>query len=334
MDGKPCATDGASSSPQELLGVLDITVLMGGPSSERDVSLMSGTAIADALGRVGHEITRADIDPTDTSALGRDGIDLVFIALHGEFGESGEVQGLCEERQLRYTGTRQRGSSLAMDKAASKQICIRAGLATPEWMIIEDFHSPAQVAKWVSELPPPVVVKPVDSGSSVDITIARDERVRDEALEAVLDKYSRAMIEQFVPGRELTVGILGSQALPVIEIIPSRAFYDYTAKYADNSGTRYELDPDLDASILSALEADALTAHNAIGCRHMSRVDFILDEDGGRQFLEINTIPGFTSHSLLPMAAEKAGLGFDQLVNRIAALAMTDDDTTHSGTEG
>ena len=190
------------------------------------------------------------------------------------------------------------------------------------------------MAKWVAELPPPVVVKPVDSGSSVDITIARDEASRDEALDAVLDKYTRAMIERFVPGRELTVGILGSEALPVVEIIPSREFYDYTAKYADDSGTRYELDPDLDAAVLSALQADSLTAHNAIGCRHMSRVDFILDDDGGRQFLEINTIPGFTSHSLLPMAAKKAGLGFDQLVNRIAALAMMDDDAMHSSTEG
>ena len=334
MDPKPCATNAASTRPEALIGVLDITVLMGGPSAEREVSLSSGGAIADALARVGHEVTRSDISPTNTAALEREGIDLVFIALHGEFGESGEVQGLCEARQLRYTGTRQRGSSLAMDKAASKQICKRAGLTTPDWMIIEDFHSPAQVAKWVAELPPPVVVKPVDSGSSVDITIARDATSRDEAVDAVLDKYSRAMLERFVSGRELTVGVLGSEALPVVEIILSREFYDYTAKYADDSGTRYELDPALDAAVVSALRADALTAHHAIGCRHMSRVDFILDEEGGRQFLEINTIPGFTSHSLLPMAASKAGLGFDQLVNRIAALAMMDDGATHSGTEG
>ena len=319
---KPTGGECGTAAAEESVGLLDITVLMGGPSAEREVSIQSGTAIADALEKVGHKITRADISPKDTSALDRGGIDVVFIALHGDFGESGEVQAMCEAHGLRYTGAGARASSLAIDKAASKQICKRAGLHTPDWMIIEDFHSPEQVARWLTELPPPVVVKPVDGGSSVDVTIARNECDRDLAVEAVLDKYGRVMLERFAPGREITVGILGDEALPVLEIIPARGFYDYVAKYADGAGTRYEFDLDLPAETLHAIQADALAAHAALGCRHLSRVDSILDEEGLAQFLEINTIPGFTSHSLLPMAARKAGISFEQLCDRIVAMAM------------
>lgn len=319
---KPAGWECATAAAGEPVGLLDVTVLMGGPSDEREISILSGTAIADALERVGHRVTRADIHPHDTSALDRSGIDVVFIALHGDFGESGEVQAMCEARGLRYTGAGPRASSLAMDKAAAKQICKRAGVATPDWMIIEDFHSPQQVARWLGELPPPVVVKPVDSGSSVDITIAKDQSQRDEAIDAVLDKYGRVMLERFTPGREITVGILGRDPLPVLEVICAREFYDYTAKYADNAGTRYELDLDLPEEKLLAIQADALKVHAALGCRHLSRVDFILDAQGIAQFLEINTIPGFTSHSLLPMAAREAGISFEQLVDRIVAMAM------------
>lgn len=301
---------------------LDVTVLMGGPSSERDVSLMSGSAIAGGLERIGHRVTRADISPADASALDRPGIDVVFIALHGDFGESGEVQALCEARGLRYTGCPPRASELAMDKAAAKQIFRRVGLATPDWMIIEDFHSPAQKRKWLAEIPLPVVVKPVDGGSSVDIAIARDESRRDLAVELLLDKYGRAMIERFVPGREMTVGVLGDRALPLLEVIPAREFYDHTAKYADDAGTRYVFDHGLPAPTVARLQDDAMTAFRALGCRDLARVDFILDAGGTPQVLEINTIPGFTSHSLLPMAAAKVGIGFDELVGRIVDMAM------------
>ena len=312
------AAVGGDSSTQ----CLDITVLMGGPSSERDVSLLSGSAIADGLQRLGHRVTRADISPMDHSAMDRPGIDVVFIALHGEFGESGEVQALCESCGLRYTGSDRRASELAIDKAASKQIFKRSGLRTPDWMIIEEYHSPAQVQKWLTEIPSPVVVKPVDGGSSVDITIARDEAERDWAIDEMLDKYSRAMVERFVPGREMTVGILGDEPLPVLEVIPAREFYDHTAKYADDAGTRYEFDHGLDAETVAALQADAMTAYRSLNCRDMSRVDFILDDQGVGQVLETNTIPGFTNHSLLPMAAAKVGIGFDELVGRIVNMAM------------
>lgn len=304
------------------LDVLDITVLMGGPSAEREVSLMSGRAIAAALARGGHKVTCADISPADASALDRRGVDVVFIALHGAFGESGEVQRLCEQRRLRYTGSDPQASRLAMDKAAAKQVARRVGVPTPDWFIAERHHAPSQVAQAMPELGLPVVLKPVDGGSSLDVTIARTEPARDRALRELLDRYGRAMAERFVPGRELTVGILGAEPLPVLEIIPVREFYDYTAKYADGAGTRYTFEHGLPERVVRGLQAAAGAAHRAIGCRHMSRVDFILDGRGTPWLLEINTIPGFTGHSLLPMAAARAGIGFDELVERIARMAL------------
>jgi len=321
MERMADATEGARVRDNASTDVLDITVLLGGPSSERDVSLLSGQAIADALGRRGHRVTRADISPGNALALDREGIDVVFIALHGDFGESGEVQELCEERGLCYTGSGARASQLAIDKAATKQIVKRIGLPTPDWMIVEEFHTPSQIAQWLPELGLPVVLKPVNGGSSVDITIAHAPEARDEALEAMVDKYGRAMLERFVPGREITVSILGDRPLPVIEIIPDGEFYDYRAKYSDEAGTRYTLEHGLDAGAVEALQAAACATHRALDCRDMSRVDFILDEQGTAWVLEINTIPGFTSHSLLPMAAAGSGIGFDELVGRIARMA-------------
>lgn len=299
---------------------LDITVLMGGPSTERDISLLTGQAVADGLRRCGHKVTQADIMPSDHTALDRDGTDVVFIALHGEFGESGEVQQLCEDRGLKYTGTDPYSSKVAMDKAATKQILKRAGLVTPDWMVIEEFHSPTVVAGWLTEFPLPVVIKPVNGGSSVDITIATDAGARDAAIDSLLDRYGRGMVERFVAGRELTVSILGEQALPTLEIIPDGQFYDKHAKYDDDANTRYVFDHGLSDEVTSNLQEQALQCHNVLRCRDMSRVDFILSDDGP-QILEINTIPGFTAHSLLPMAAAKSGIGFDELVDRIVQMA-------------
>jgi len=326
MDGDDAAKEGMTVNDKRSTDVLDITVLMGGPSDEREVSLLSGQAIATALETVGHSVTRADISPQDVSALDREGADVVFIALHGAFGESGEVQQLCESRGLRYTGSGPRASELALNKAASKQIFKRCGkgLTTPDWMILEDYHSPQQIARWLPELGVPVVVKPVDGGSSLDIAIARSETRRDALIEELMDRYGRVMLERFVEGRELTVGILGDEALPLLEIVPGREFYDYTAKYADGVGTQYVFDHGLADEVVAATEQAALAAHKCLDCRHMSRVDFILDADNTPQVLEVNTIPGFTSHSLLPMAAARVGLSFEKLVGRIVTMAMED----------
>ncbi len=300
---------------------MDITVLMGGPSAEREVSLLSGEAVAGALERLGHSVRREDISPNWISPLKRDGIDVVFIALHGKFGESGEVQHLCESHGLAYTGSGPRASELAMNKAAAKQIFRQGGLGTPDWMIIEEFHPPRVRTDWLKEFGLPVAVKPVNGGSSIDITLARDETARDYAIDELLDKYSRAMVEKLTEGRELTVGILGRRPLPLIEVVPRREFYDYTAKYYDDAGTEYIFDHGLDEELVAAVRAEAMKAHDLLGCRDLSRVDFLLDSDGKPQVLEVNTIPGFTSHSLVPKAAEAAGIGFDQIVDHIVAMA-------------
>ncbi len=297
--------------------VLDITVLMGGPSSERKVSLVSGAAVADGLASRGHKVTRADIRPDDVSALDRPGIDVVFIALHGDFGESGAVQELCEVRGLRYSGSPPRASATAMDKSAAKHAFRSVGVATPDWVVAD---TPGD--RRIGALGLPVVVKPIDGGSSLDVVIAKNPTARDEAVGRLLDKYGRVMAERFVVGREFTVGILGDRTLPTLEIIPAREFYDYTAKYTDGAGTRYVFDHGLDEEVTAAMEAAAMMAHRALNCRDMSRVDFIVPPRGLPQVLEVNTIPGFTSHSLLPMAAARAGIDFAGLVEEIVGMAM------------
>jgi len=300
---------------------LEITVLTGGPSSEREVSLDSGRAVAEALRRCGHHVTAADISPDDTSALGRAGLDAVFIALHGAFGEDGQVQRLCEARGLTYVGSGPDASQRAMDKDASKRTFRQAGLATPDWALIEASQTASQRADAAAGVPPPCVVKPVDSGSSVDVYVARDGEAQAEALELLLDKYGRAMIETFISGREVTVSVLGRQPLPVLEIRPAEEFYNYRAKYSDDR-TEYLVNPDLPPAVTRNLQAAGLKAHQVLGCRDFSRVDFILDGNAVPWVLEVNTIPGFTSHSLLPKAAAAAGISFEQLCDRIVRLAM------------
>jgi len=299
--------------------VLDITVLMGGPSSEREVSLLSGAAIADGLARRGHKVTRSDISPGDLSALDRPGIDVVFIALHGQFGESGDVQRLCEQRGLRYIGSPPEASELAMDKWRSKAVFQSAGVHTPDGCLVTRLNGNGRE---LDSLGLPVVLKPVDGGSSVDVTIAYSAAQRDTAAADLLGKYGQFLAERFIKGRELTVSLLGDQPLPIIEIVPDGAFYDYRAKYSDDAATQYLFDHGLPDETVVALQAQALAAHRALGCRDLSRVDFILDDTGGGYVLEINTIPGFTSHSLLPKAAARVGVTFDELVDRIANMAM------------
>jgi len=316
------ARTGADSRTGAGSGPLDITVLMGGPSSERQVSLMSGSMIADALQSRGHRVTRADIMPDDVSALDRPGIDLVWIALHGWFGESGEVQQLCEQRKLPYTGSGPQASRLAMDKVAAKDHFRRAGLSVPPDVVVSADDPPGETAGALERVGIPAVIKPLDGGSSVGVTIARSERQRDRALGQMLEQYGRAMVERFVVGREVTVGILGDEALPLLQIIPAGEFYDYHAKYDDDAGTRYVFDHGLADDVVEAARKAALVAHEALGCRDMSRVDMIIEPDGTPQVFEINTIPGFTSHSLLPMAARRAGIEFDELVERIALMAL------------
>jgi len=296
--------------------VLDITVLAGGPGAEREVSLDSGAAVAAALTRLGHRATVCDIRPDDVSALDRPA-DFVFIALHGEFGEDGAVQSLLDARGVRYSGSGSEASRVAMDKVESKRRFDHAGIPTPPYEVVDR----AGLHDLSDRVVLPVVVKPVASGSSVDTTIARTPDALAAAAGAVVEKYGRALIERYIAGRELTVGILGDAALPVCEIRTQREFYDYQAKYVDDD-TQYLFDVDMPASLLERVQRVSLAAHRALGCSVFSRVDVMVDAGTNEpSVLEVNTIPGFTSHSLLPKAAARVGVSFEELCRRIVELS-------------
>ena len=294
---------------------LKITVLHGGPGSERDVSLDGGKAVAAALAGLGHDVELADILPDDLRALDRPGVDVVFPVLHGVWGEDGQLQRLLEQRGLVYPGSGPEASQLAMNKAATKAELAAAGLPTPGWQVLGEWPG-----RWDGKFP--AVVKPVDQGSSVDLTIAKNLDQFRQAVENVCAKYGRCLVEQFIRGRELTVGILDDAALAPIEIVVhGHEYYDYNAKYNDDA-TEYLVVPKLPGRMSEQLREQALAAHRAIGCRDFSRVDFMLRQDGRPFILEINTIPGFTSHSLLPKAAANAGLDFAALCQRLVDLAL------------
>ncbi|HNO79321.1 MAG TPA: D-alanine--D-alanine ligase [Phycisphaerae bacterium] len=296
---------------------LDITLLSGGPSSEREVSLASGRSIGAALSRLGHRVSICDISPDRMSALDR-AADLVFIALHGEFGEDGKLQAELERRGLRFTGSGSTASALVMDKVRTKGALIGAGLPTPRFDIARKATLSEVIRRWRL----PVVVKPVSSGSSIDVFLVHEGDRFEDALRSVVRKYDTALIEELVDGPELTVGILGSEALPPIQIRTKRAFYDYEAKYIDDA-TEYNLDIDLPADLLSRIQAMSLKAATALGCRDFCRVDWMVDKITHEPYiLELNTIPGFTSHSLLPKAAAHSGMAFDDLCQAIVEFAM------------
>jgi len=296
---------------------LDITVLAGGPGAERDVSLAGGQAVWEALCRCGHRAVLCDIGPGRLSALDQPA-DFVFIVLHGEFGEDGDVQSELDRRGLSYCGSGADASRLAMDKVLAKERFELAGIPTPPFEVVDRRTLPEL---W-NRFPVPAVVKPVSSGSSVDTVIVKCPDDLQANATALVAKYGRALVERCIVGPELTVGVLGGRALPVCEIRTRRDFYDYQAKYVDDD-TQYVFDIDLPAALLRRVQDLSLAAHRALGCDVFSRVDCMIDAAAGEPFiLEVNTIPGFTGHSLLPKAAARIGLNFDQLCQRIVDLSL------------
>lgn len=293
---------------------LAILVLGGGPDRERAVSLNSAAEVAAALRAAGHTTMERDILPDDLSALD-ERCDVVFPVLHGPWGEGGPLQKLLVERDVVFVGSGPEAARLAMDKAATKRIAVERGIATPPSQVVDAAHR--------RTIEPPAVAKPIDDGSSVGITIARDGESLDRAIESLLAERSQALVERFVAGKEITVGIVADQPLAPIEIAPATAFYDYRAKY-DRDDTAYRFEIDLPAETLDEARAGALALHRAIGCRHLSRVDFIVDAEARPWLLEINTMPGFTTHSLLPMAARRGGMDMPALCDRLVRLAMED----------
>mgnify|MGYP001562277712 FL=1 len=301
-----------------------IGVLMGGPSAERDISLKSGKAVCEALGQLGQDVRPIDIltdnRQENIRLLKSYKIDCVFLALHGRFGEDGTIQGILESLEIPYTGSGILASRLAMDKIASRQIFERGGLSVPKYKVFERAAHPLKI-----QMPEgfglPLVVKPVQQGSSIGLSIVRAKDCWDAAVEAAFEFDERIVVEEYIAGRELTVGILDEQALPVIEIIPKKTFFDFEAKYTTGL-TEYVVPAKLDESVALKTQLRALLAHKLLGCFGCSRVDIILDSNNQQRILEVNTIPGMTSTSLLPKAAGIVGIGFGELCLRLIELAL------------
>lgn len=289
-----------------------ITVLEGGISAEREVSLRTGSAVAAALRGQGHEVTEVVVESEDFRLPAR--CDVVFNALHGTFGEDGEVQRVLEGRGVPYTGCGIDSSARAFDKLASKRAFVAAGVPTPEFAVCgpQTDRPPFDV---------PLVVKPPRQGSSVGVTRVTEAAQWGAALLEALRFDDPVLVEKMIFGRELTVGILGEDALPVIEIVPREGFYDYANKYTAGR-TEYLCPASLPEGATERVQRAALAAHRALGCEVYSRVDVLLDRDGSPSVLEVNTIPGMTATSLLPKAAASAGISFGALCERIIALSL------------
>lgn len=301
-----------------------IGVLMGGPSSEREISFKSGQAVARALRESGLEVIDIDIRAGDKEEsarlIGSQGINCAFIALHGYFGEDGQIQEVLESLKIPYTGSGVEASRLAMDKFLSREVFESGGLNVPNCCLIEK-NSYNNRKAFTGPLSFPLVVKPAGGGSSIGLSIAADRDSLDKAVDEAFEFDSRVIIEEYIEGRELTVGLLGKKALPVIEIVPKTRFFDYEAKYQLGM-TDYFLPAELNSRTAENVQQAALRAHNLLGCQGCSRVDIILNKNNNSaEILEVNTIPGFTATSLLPKAAKAAGISFNQLCLKLIELA-------------
>ena len=299
------------------LSTKKIAVLKGGPGSEREVSLATAAGVAGALRSLGADVV--EIDVAGPGFTLPPGIDIAFNAIHGTFGEDGQVQQILEERGIAYTGEGVAGSKAAFDKIESKKAFTAHGVPTPEYEVIPAGARPAMAL--------PCVVKAPREGSSVGVYIVKTTAELDPALQGAAQYSDVLLIEKFVKGRELTVGILGDLALPIIEIRPIEGFYDFKNKYPflnkqGKSGADHLCPAPIDEALTRRVQETALAAHRALGLEVYSRVDVLLPGDGAPSVLEINTIPGMTEVSLLPEAAAAAGISYPGLCERIIELSL------------
>jgi len=293
---------------------LNITLMLGGPSAEREISLRSGAAVAGALRSLGHTVH--ELDPQDDTWSLPPGTDLVFLALHGTYGEDGTVQARLDSLGVPYTGCGAEASRLAFDKLLTKQRCIAAGLPTPRFTLVR-----SRSTGWPIGWKPPVVVKPLRQGSSVGLQFVEDVGRWRDALAEGLKHDSELLVEERVLGREVTVGILGGEALPIVEIRPKEGGYDYRNKYTAGA-TDYLCPAPLDASATRRIQVTAVSVYRAIGGRDYARVDLMVRPDGEPVILEVNTLPGMTETSLFPKAAAALGIGLPQLCQRMVEMTL------------
>jgi D-alanine-D-alanine ligase len=330
-----------------------VAVLLGGTSAERDVSLISGREISKALRLAGHEVLAVDcafgdhlikdwdrdineiirVEYSDFESrkneldrnilktiqfLLDNKIQVVFIGLHGGYGENGQIQALLDLAKICYTGSGALASGIGMNKNISKVLFQKYGVSTAPWVLLE---SPVDIPREaVEQLGYPLVIKPNDQGSTVGLTVVQDSKKLDEAISLAFRLSDKVLAEKFIEGKEVTVSILDTEALPVIEIIPEHGIYDYECKYQKGK-SQYIVPAELPDDTTTALQEQARKAYSILGCRHYARVDFRLSRQNKPFCLEVNTLPGMTATSLVPKAAKARGMDFTQLVDKIVQLA-------------
>ncbi len=294
-----------------------VGVLLGGRSAEREVSLKSGNAVLAALKSRGVDAHAFDTGKRNLDELFDENFDRVFIALHGRYGEDGTMQGALELMGIPYTGSGVMASALAMDKWRTKLMWLSAGISTPEYALLDEHTNYEQVAE---KLGFPIFVKPAREGSSIGMSKVNTVAELEKAYQLAVKFDALVLAEQFIEGSEYTAAILGEEPLPLIRLETPRTFYDYEAKYLLND-TRYLCPCGLPEEQEKAIQAQALKAFQVIGCRGWGRADVMIDKSGVAYFLEINTSPGMTDHSLVPMAARGKNIAFDELVVQILELA-------------
>jgi D-alanine-D-alanine ligase len=288
--------------------------MLGGPSAEREVSLRTGAAVAQSLRSLGHQVD--ELDPKVPGWKLAEGTQVVFLALHGTYGEDGTVQAELEKLGVPYTGCGVQASKLAFDKVLTKQRCLETQVPTAAFAVFKTANEPMP-----AHLKPPLVIKPVRQGSSVGLQFVDTKEQWPAALKAALEHDTEVLAEERIMGRETTVGILGGQVLPVVEVRPKQGAYDYTNKYTAGR-TEYLCPAPFDEKTTKAIQAAALGAFNSIGGRDYSRVDVMVRENGEPVVLEVNTLPGMTETSLLPKAAAAVGLTYADLCQRMVDLAL------------
>ena len=297
-----------------------VAVVMGGSSAEREVSIQSGSMVLRALQSLGYDAKSLDFDQRFIDAVRELKPDVVFNALHGPGGEDGHVQAILEYLGIAYTGSGVEAAALSMDKHLTKKLLAAEGLPTAAWDLFELAGGTLPLLPGSLDLP--LVVKPRFEGSAIGVTIVRTHEQWTSAMLEVSKTYAEILAEEFIDGTEYTCGILGEEALPVVEIVPNRGeFYTYEAKYAPG-GSTHVVPAKIDEDLTARLQMLALSAHRLIGLRDCSRTDFIVSRDGRPYILEINSLPGMTPTSLLPDAAAAIGITFEALVDRLIAYAL------------
>ena len=302
---------------------MKVGVLYGGTSAEREVSLSSGKGIVKALEENGHEVIGIDFHPERLTEVMELDVDIVFIGLHGRFGEDGRIQGLLDMLEIPYVGSGVLGSAVAMDKAKSKKVLKDSGIRLAKDLVLhksDDNHS--------IDLPFgfPVVVKPNSEGSTIGLTIAQNQDELNRGIEEAFRFDNTVILEEFISGTEVTVAVMGEQgnvkSLPVVEIVPKNAYYDYESKYAEG-GSEHIVPARISESYTEMIQQQSVLAHELLGCETYSRVDYIVPKDGTEPvFLEVNTLPGMTPTSLYPDAAKEIGYSYEQMIEHLIQLGL------------